>query len=105
MLSSRIDKLFVSLEAFVATEFNENFTGRQHRHDVKVFGRSSKQFCHHLQGVSGGLLESKHFPFCQTTSNTLKIGTVLFPETSENIYILMQLSDRENNRCPLVFGE
>jgi hypothetical protein len=29
--------VYVSLEAFVATEFNEMFTGRKLRQDVKVF--------------------------------------------------------------------
>jgi hypothetical protein len=28
-----------SLEGFAATEFNETFSGRQPRQDVKVFGR------------------------------------------------------------------
>jgi hypothetical protein len=74
----------------------KNFSGRQQRTDVKVFGLSSKQICPHLQVVSGGLLESKLFRFCQTTSSTLKIGTELFPETSENLHILTRLSDREN---------
>ena len=29
----------ISLEAFAATEFNEIFSGRQPRQDLKVFGR------------------------------------------------------------------
>ena len=103
-LSSRICPLVESLEAFAAAECNEIFSGRQQRQDVKVFGRFSKYLFPHLQGVDGGLLESKQPRFCQTTSNTLKMGTELFPETSEN-HVFTRLSDRQNRRRPLVFGK
>jgi len=41
----------ISLEAFAATKFNEIFSGRQPRQDVKVFRRFGYQLYPHLQGV------------------------------------------------------
>jgi len=36
LLSQHVNKLDFNLEAFTATEFNEIFSGRQQRQDVKV---------------------------------------------------------------------
>ena len=58
-----------------------------------------------FKGLSGDLLESKRFRFCENTSNTLKMETELFPETSENFHILTRLSDRENHRGSRLFSE
>ena len=40
-----------SLEAFAATDFNENFSGRQPRQDVKVLRRFGHYSHPHLQGL------------------------------------------------------
>jgi len=42
------------------------------------------------------LTSSTSSAFYQTTSNTLKMGTALVPETSENPHILTRRSSREN---------
>jgi hypothetical protein len=54
-----------------------------------------------LQGVADGVVEPKrlvlpiHFGLYQATSNNLKMGMELFPETSENLHTLTLLSARE----------
>jgi hypothetical protein len=42
LLSQQVNKLGFNLEAFAVTEFNETFSGRQQRQDVKV----SRRFGH-----------------------------------------------------------
>jgi hypothetical protein len=64
----------VPLEAFAATGFNERFSGRRPRQDVKFDG-----------SVEAQVLVLPRF------SITLKMGTESFPETSENVRILMRL--------------
>jgi len=59
----------ISLEASAATEFPGNFSGIQPRQDVKV--------------------EPNH-------QHTLKMGTELVPDMSENLHILTRLSARKN---------
>jgi hypothetical protein len=59
----------LSLEAFMATGFNEMLLGRQLHQDVKVFWYFRDRLCPHLQSV---------------------------PETSENLHILTWLSAHEH---------
>ena len=43
--------VYTSVEAFVATESNEMFSGRQQRQDVKVFRRIRNQLRPYLEDV------------------------------------------------------
>jgi len=43
--------IYTSVEAFVATEYNEMFSGRQQRQDVKVFQRFRNQLRPNLEDV------------------------------------------------------
>jgi len=60
----------ISLEAFAATEFTGNFSGIQPPQDVKV---------------------------APNHQHTLRVGTKLVPDMSENLHILTRLSARENS--------
>jgi len=57
-----------------------------------VFWRFGYWLRHHLQGVAGGLVESK----LMTTSNNLKMGTESVPEASANLHTLTRVSAQEN---------
>ena len=43
--------IYLSFEAFLGTEFNEIFSGKQPRQDVKFFRRFGYQLRPHLQSV------------------------------------------------------
>jgi hypothetical protein len=59
------------LQAFVVTEYNEIFLGRQPSQDAKVFQRFGNQHRPHLQGDAGG-------------SVVPKLTTVFFPNHHQN---------------------
>jgi len=89
--------IYLSFEAFLGTEFNEIFSGKQPRQDVKFFRRFGYQLRPHLQSV---LVVWQHQNWrlgvlvLQNHQHTLKIGTELYPETSENLHVLTRLSAR-----------
>jgi hypothetical protein len=71
MFLKRIGRLGnISLEAFAATEFTGNLSGTQPLQDVKV---------------------------APNHQHSLKMGTELVPDMSENLHILTRLSARENS--------
>jgi hypothetical protein len=90
MLQVRLAVFFdLRLEAFTAIEFNEIFSGRQPRQNVKVF-RLSETNSVPIFTVCWWFGRTK------TADHTLKMGTELFPETSKNLDIVKRLSAREN---------
>jgi hypothetical protein len=73
----RIGCDFISLEAFATNDFNEIFSGRQPRQDVKF----------------SDVLWADCLPiFRLGRTKTLKKGTQSVPEMSENLHILTRLS-------------
>ena len=56
----------VILDAFAVKEVREIFSGGQSRQDVKVYRRFCNQLRPHLQGVAGGLVETKPINRCPT---------------------------------------
>jgi len=72
----------MSLEIFVVNEFNDIFSGRQLRQDVKL---APKLMIHE----SSVWVLPNH-------QQTLKMGTELVPELSKNFHILTLLSARKN---------
>jgi hypothetical protein len=92
----------IQLEAFVATDSNETFSGSQLHQDVKVFQRFRDCLHSHLQGIAGSLVEptltkTVWLWFYQATSNTMNGGTESVPELSQNLHILMWLSTSEHS--------